>query len=454
MKSVWEQFNNQRKAKSVAPGRYQKDIVVVGGGIAGVMCAYMLSRSGHKVTLVEADKLVGGVTVNTTAHVNALQAKYMDIPTRRKRRLYFRSQVEAVNGIEGIIRDNSIDCDWHRVESFVFAGEKDLKDLGKEYKLLRNTGVVDGLEYLENQDFGFGVADAIKIGGQATFNPVKFLNGIIGASNFEIVENCRIKKVRLWSKTLKADSGRTFKYKKVIFATGFPIMNIRGLYAFKMYKSFSYALGIETEKRLGAIYNSIAGDGLTYRDWEKGVIVGGLDHRTSRFKCDDYFKALGEHAEEFGGKVTNKWAANDCMTFDGVPYAGRCFRFFRRNSTYMISGFGKWGMTNSFASAKVIDDMLTGQKNEFVKLFKPTRVLNIKVWGKVLINFLCDGLGLVAGLFSSRKKRCPHMGCRLKWNKSAKSWDCGCHGSRLNEKGEIIVSPAVDANKVIGKHAK
>lgn len=453
MASIWKQYIETKKTKPLESGVHKKDIVVVGGGIAGITCAYMLERDGHKVTLIDSGKLMSGVTSNTTAHVNALQAKYIDIPTNSKRRKYFMAQQEAIDGIEKIIKTNKIDCDWQRLNGYVFGAGKDLKDLKKEYKLLKKMGASD-LEYLTNKTFDFGTFDAIRLGRQAVFNPIKYLQGILSSSNFEIIEDCRIKKVRLMSKKLKADRGRIFKYNKVIFATGFPIVNIRGLYAFKMYKSFSYGINVASEKKLNANFNSIAGDGLTYRDCENGIIVGGLDHRTGRIKCDDHYKMLEQYGKNFGTQITNRWAANDCMTFDGVPYAGRMFCLCHRNSVYMISGFGKWGMTNSFVSANIISDIVSKRKNKYKCLYKPTRILNVLTWGKFFVNMMCDVGGLVAGLFSSRKKRCPHMGCRLKYNPNTKTWDCPCHGSRLTTEGEIIVSPAVDANKVLGREKK
>jgi len=134
------------------------------------------------------------------------------------------------------------------------------------------------------------------------------------------------------------------------------------------------------------------------------------------------------------------------MTFDGVPYAGRLLRFCAKD-VYVISGFGKWGMANSYVCAKIVDDMISGRKNKYRRLYKPTRVLNVLVWPKFFWNFLQDGWGLIAGLFSSGKRRCPHMGCRLKFNKNTRTYDCPCHGSRFTEKGDIIVSPAVDGNE-------
>jgi len=437
MQSVWEKY--LQPVNTIPQGDdkiIELDHVVVGGGIAGIMCAYMLSQQGKNVTLIEATHLLGGVTSNTTAHVTSLQGKYRDIPTNRKRREYFESQQDAIEGIVGLIEQHKIDCDFRRVDGIIFGRGKEIK---KEFKVMKK--FCPDVVFEQNRQLPFGEYDCIALKNQAHFNPIKFCYGIIDAGKFDIIENCRIKKVKLLRKRLVAEN-RIIKYKKLVLATGFPIVNIRGIYAFKMYKSSSYAISRAGVAPMDAIYSSIEGDGLTYRDSEDGLIVGGLDHRTGRHKCDEYFKKLG--------KSDFRWAANDCMTFDGVPYAGRLLRLFARN-TFVITGFAKNGMTNSFAAAKVVTDTMNKNKNWYKRLMKPTRVLNVRVWGAFLWNFLQNGKSLLFGLFSGKKRRCPHMGCRIKFNPNTQTFDCPCHGSRLTTTGDIIVSPTVRANEKLSQ---
>ena len=45
------------------------DVAVIGGGITGVTCAWMLKRAGKSVALFEADEIASGVTGRTTAHL-------------------------------------------------------------------------------------------------------------------------------------------------------------------------------------------------------------------------------------------------------------------------------------------------------------------------------------------------------------------------------------------------
>lgn len=371
-------------------GEITRDTVIIGGGIAGLMCAFALSARGHRVTVIEANKIVGGVTKNTTAHIDALHAKYAKIPTRSKRKKYMAAQLDGVEGLADIIKAHNIDCDFVRVRSIT---EK---------------------HSLENQ---------------ARFDAVKFLRGL--PKDFEIIENTRIKNVCLWRKLLYTDD-LVIKARRIVIATNFPIVNIRGLYAFKMYKSTSYAVAIKTDERIGCLFNSIHQDGLTFRDTADGIIMGGLDHRT------------GRQRDAAPGIFRTGWNANDCITFDGVPYAGRFKRFFSRD-IYVVTGFNKFGMTNSWVGAQIIADLVDGNKNKYARLYKPTRILNVLVWHKVLWNAIQDVGHIVAGLVLGH--RCPHMLCRMQWNPSTKTWDCPCHGSRLDEDGEIITAPTVKRKK-------
>ena len=130
-----------------------------------------------------------------------------------------------------------------------------------------------------------------------------------------------------------------------------------------------------------------------------------------------------------------RWATQDCMTLDGVPYIGPYAR--HTPGLYVASGFNKWGMTSAMVAAMLLTDLILGRNNPWAAVFSPTRtVLRPQLAANVLESAL--------GLLTPTVPRCPHMGCALRYNPQERSWDCPCHGSRFGEDGRLLDNPATD----------
>ena len=102
---------------------------------------------------------------------------------------------------------------------------------------------------------------------------------------------------------------------------------------------------------------------------------------------------------------------------------------------YVATGFNKWGITSSMAAAIIISDLIIGKKNKYAEVFSPQRNVNLK-------GVVSNGAQYAKNLVMPFPKRCPHLGCALKWNEYEQSWDCPCHGSRFDKEGRIIDNPA------------
>ncbi len=121
------------------------------------------------------------------------------------------------------------------------------------------------------------------------------------------------------------------------------------------------------------------------------------------------------------------------MSLDGIPYIGNYSR--NTPNLYVASGFNKWGMTSSMAAAMILSDMVIDRRNDYADIFNPSR--NI-IKPQLFIN----GGKAIKNLLAPTTKRCPHMGCALKWNSAEHSWDCACHGSRFSDEGKVLDNPA------------
>ena len=143
--------------------------------------------------------------------------------------------------------------------------------------------------------------------------------------------------------------------------------------------------------------------------------------------------------EHFPGAAEKyRWATQDCMTLDGVPYIGRYGR--QTSQLYVATGFNKWGMTGSMAAARLLCDLAADRENPYAAVFTPSR--------SMLRRQLAINAGeAVVNMLSFTGKRCPHLGCALKWNAQERSWDCACHGSRFSEDGRLLNNPATGGLK-------
>lgn len=121
------------------------------------------------------------------------------------------------------------------------------------------------------------------------------------------------------------------------------------------------------------------------------------------------------------------------MTLDGVPYIGKYSS--GTEGLYVATGFNKWGMTSSMAAAQILSNIVMGTGNKYEDVFNPSRSI-------IRPQLFVNAGEAVLNLIGFSKKRCPHMGCRLKWNKAENTWDCPCHGSRFSEEGKLLDNPA------------
>ncbi len=169
------------------------------------------------------------------------------------------------------------------------------------------------------------------------------------------------------------------------------------------------------------------------QDTTTDVLIVGGDHRTG--KQGGAWQELRDFAARHYPNATEcvHWATQDCMSLDGVPYIGPYSS--RTEGLYVATGFNKWWMTSSMAAAMILTDLMMGRENPNSAVFSPSRSilhpqLALNAWEATV------------SLLTPARKRCPHLGCALKWNPAEHTWDCPCHGSRFTKDGRLIDNPA------------
>lgn len=403
------------------------DVLIIGGGMAGVLCAYFLKQAGIECLLIERRRVGSGISGNTTAKITSQHGLiYHKLEKRFSAEFakgYWQAHEAALAGYRSL--SNRISCDFETLDNFIYA-ESDKRLLEQEHAALMRLGIPS--IFTEHLPLPLDTVGAVGFSQQAQFHPLKFLYGISAALN--IRENTQA--LAFAGNTVTTNRG-TIEVKKIIVATHFPIINKHGAYFMKMYQDRSYVIGIRQAQDVKGMYLAAESNGYSFRNAGDYLLLGGGSHRTGKqgsgWSGLDDFAAL--HYP--GAPVEYRWAAQDCITLDDVPYIGPYSR--GTENLYVATGFNKWGMTGAMVSAMVLSDLVQGKDNPYAWIFDPSRTM--------LRPRLCSNLlESTANLLRPTAPRCPHLGCALHWNSQEHSWDCPCHGSRFAENGRLLDTPA------------
>jgi len=409
-------------------GNTKTDVLVIGGGIAGLLCALFLKNAGVSYLLVEGNRIGGGITKNTTAKITSqhglIYHKLLKSAAVEKAGMYLGANQWALEEYRKLCL--CFNCGFEVKDAYVYS-VNDRSIIENELSALYKIGF--NAEFTDSVPLPFKIAGAVKFPNQAQFHPLKFIASL--SKGLNIYEDTFVKE--LAPHTAVTNHG-TITAKHIIAATHFPFLNKHGGYFLKMYQHRAYCIAFGNAPDFNGMYLDEKENGISLRNYDGFLIIGGGDHKTG--KPGGNWQAVRDFALKTFPDSTEKysWATQDCMTLDSVPYIGRYGK--STECLYVATGFNKWGMTSSMVSAMILSDMILGRKNEFADLFSPQR----SVWKPQLIT---NGLAAAGNLLNPSSPRCPHMGCALKWNNTERSWDCPCHGSRFEEGGKLIDNPAM-----------
>lgn len=431
MDSLWQKTTQLPKFE-LQKADLKTDVLIIGGGMAGILCAHMLQQAGVDYALVEAKQLCGGVTGKTTAKVTAqhgfIYHKLLKQFGLEKAKLYLQANQWAVEQYRRLSRN--VDCAFQQQDNYVY----ELDDRGKledEAEALDKIGVSDCLVY--STPLPFPVAGAVRMEEQGQFHPLKFVAGI--ASGLRVFEHTKVLELRPGE---AVTTGGTIRAGQIIVATHFPMLNKHGSYFLKLHQHRSYVLALKNAPVVEGMYVDEENKGLSFRMYGDVLLLGGGGHRTG--KQGGGWKELESFVRRHWpqAKEVARWATQDCMTLDAVPYIGRYSRSSR--GLYVATGFNKWGMTSSMVAARVLTQLVQGKESPYGDLFSPSRSI-------LRPQLAANAAQAVVGLLTPGP-RCPHMGCVLKYNHQEHSWDCPCHGSRFTREGEVINNPATDDKRM------
>lgn len=430
MNSVWTQ-TAKAPAFPQLKNDIKTDVLIIGGGMAGILCAYKLQQAGIDSVLLEAGQIGGGITKNTTAKVTSQHGlfyqKLVNGAGPQKAKLYIDANQQALEQYRNLCQN--IDCDFEEKEAYVYTLDNK-KKIQEEYRALSEAGIPCRL--VKALPLPFSVAGAIQFPRQAQFHPLKFLYAI--ARELHLYENTQVQELtKLTAGYTAQTAGGSVAAKKIIVATHFPFLNKHGSYYLKMYQHRSYVIALEKAPLVNGMYVDEEKKGMSFRSYQNLLFVGGGGHRTGKSgggwaELEAFSKKYFPQAE-----IKHRWATQDCMTLDGVPYIGN----YSANTPdlYVATGFNKWGMTSSMVAANILTDQIQEKANPYSAVFDPSRSM-------VKAQLIANSWEAALGWITPTGKRCPHLGCALKWNPAEHSWDCPCHGSRFTQKGKLIDNPS------------
>ncbi|MDL2301775.1 FAD-dependent oxidoreductase [Lachnospiraceae bacterium OttesenSCG-928-D06] len=426
MMSLWSDHISLPKFPQL-DGDYNTDVLIIGGGLAGLLCAYFLNKKGVNYLLVEGNTICNGVTKDTTAKITSQHGLLYDKLLQKSGReiawKYLDVNQKALHVYQEMCE--KIDCDYEQKNAYVYS-VSDRLAIEREVKAIRELGFP--ADFTEDVKLPFSIAGAVKFPNQAQFHPLKFTAAV--AQDLNIREHTVVRKIE--NGIALTNHGR-IKAGSIIVATHFPFLDKHGSYFVKMYQRRSYLLALATNEDVEGMYLEEKKDGISLRNYKEYLLIGGGGHRTG--KKGGNWEALREFAKQHypGKKEAYCFATQDCISLDGIPYIGKYSA--NTPNLYVTTGFNKWGMSSAMVSAMILSDMVTGSKSDYEDIFSPSRsILHPQLF--------YNAFESAVNLLSFSKKRCTHLGCALKWNPLEHTWDCPCHGSRFTREGSILENPS------------
>lgn len=443
MESIWSK-------SCTFPGRERLDgdhvvqVAVIGSGMAGLLTAYLLKKQGLDVAVLEGSTTASGMTKNTTAKITCqhslIYRQLIDNFGVEKAAQYAWANQRAIKMYRDIIAENNIDCELETKSAYLYT-LGDAKPLKDELDAARTLKIE--AELTTKTGLPFPVKSALRFADQAQFNPSKFLKAI--SADLTIYEHTMAREIQ--GDVVITDHGRVTA-DQIVIASHFPFLNVPGWYFARMHQERSYVLALENAAQVDGMYLSIdTNNAYSFRNYGDLLIFGGGAHRSGKHPQASSYEKLRKAAKKFYPKSKEicNWSAQDCVTWDNVPYIGRFAE--TTPNLFVATGFKKWGMTTSMASAMILTDMICGRENDCADVFSPQR-FNMGASAKNLFTDAGQSVaGLTTGLFSAPSRRCAHLGCRLHWNPDENTWDCPCHGSRYTKEGKLINNPALKGLK-------
>lgn len=495
--SIWEKEIFPAQNKIISPKNY--DTIIVGAGLTGISLGLELQKRGRDCLILEQKNIGFGTTGGTTAFINNFFDESYDRIISSfgedKAQTIADNAVKVPAMISRNIQEYNISCDYAESKFYLFSAEK------KQDKQLEK--ILDAHQRLDvptrsvtEIPFEIEFRSAIEIDGQAQFHPTKYINALVdafkslgGVIQTETQVTGDEKKDGLI--IISTETGEIFTAKNLVWATHIP----PGLNRFSTlcapYRSYALAASLkevpQNMAQAADLYDPYHYFRYQEIDGEHYLIVGGFDHKTGHEEdSEKSFEDLIHYTEEnfHFGEIVSKWSAQFYVPVDGLPYIGKMPG---EEQIFVATGYNGNGMTWGTLAAEILSDVIEGKENELADIVSPGRIELMASAHEFVKENVDAVFHLIKDQFTADKKTeldelkpgegkviehesqkvaafrdesgelelvtaiCPHMGCVVNFNTSEKTWDCPCHGSRFDTKGNLLTGPSFTGLKPISK---
>jgi len=466
------------------------DICIVGSGIAGLTTAYLLARDGRSVVVVDDKPPGAGQTGRTTAHLSAvLDEGFHSLERLHGRdgaRLAAESHLAAIARIEAICNEESIDCDFRRVDEYLLLGPGNTTE---ELRLELEAATRAGLhaELLPRAPLHDDTGPCLRFTGQAQFHPMLYLAGLARACarlGVQIHAATHATSIAGGDTAVVVTPHGSVTSTFVVVATNTPVNDRVAIHTKQAaYRTYAIATPIARGSIPVALYSDMA-DPYHYVRVDSGpehdiLIVGGADHRTGQHHRPEtnwaHLEAWARARFSGMGNVVDRWSGQVMEPADGLAFIGR--NPGDHDNVFIATGDSGHGITHGTIAGMLISDAVAGRDNHWTTLYDPARrtLRSVGELGREGVNVAAQylawmgrgdvasegeiprgegavvrqGLRMIATYVDDAGHRhrcsaaCTHLGGVVRWNRAERTWDCPCHGARFDPFGRVVEGPAI-----------
>ena len=365
------------------------DVCVVGAGIAGLSVAYALAVAGKRVVVLDKEQVGSGESGRTTAHLaNALDDRFSTLEKARgvdSSRIAAESHGAAIDFIEAAVQRENIDCDFVRLDGYLFLGGGD--DAGHPRRGARGSASRGAHRRrrawtacpTERSTAGRRCASRARDAStSSSISPAWRARSRRAAARSSATRASRRSRAAVPA-MVTLTTGQTVAADDVVVCTNSPISDMVITHT-KMapYRTCVVAFAVPRGSVPDALYWDTPDPYHYVRlqpldDGRDALIVGGEDYKTAheddageRFTCleewtRERFASAGERVTQWTGQVME---TNDYLAYIGKNPDGA-------EHIWIATGDSGMGMTHGTIAGLLLPTLLDGRPHPWAKEFDP-----------------------------------------------------------------------------------